>query len=69
MIELKKTNLQNKEIFENNKITRHFDVTVNMTDNECHEMISIHINGTFFCNREALKIMNEQTQGCIINMV
>jgi 3-oxoacyl-[acyl-carrier protein] reductase len=65
---IKKTNLQNKEIFENNKITSHFDVTVTMTDNEWHEMISIHLNGTFFCTREALKIMNEQTQGCIINM-
>ena len=65
---VKINNLQNKEIFENNKITSHFDVTVNMTDNEWHEMISIHLNGTFFCTREALKIMNEQTQGCIINM-
>ena len=27
-----------------------------MTDNEWHEMISIHLNGTFFCTREALEI-------------
>ena len=65
---ISKNNLQNKEISENGKITSHFDVTVNMTDHEWHEMISIHLNGTFFCTREALKIMNEQSQGCIINM-
>ena len=65
---VKINNLQNKEISEKGKITSHFDVTVNMTDNEWHEMISIHLNGTFFCTREALKIMNNQKMGCIINM-
>jgi 3-oxoacyl-[acyl-carrier protein] reductase len=65
---VKINNLQNKEISEKGKITSHFDVTVNMTDNEWHEMISIHLNGTFFCTREALKIMNNQEMGCIINM-
>jgi 3-oxoacyl-[acyl-carrier protein] reductase len=65
---VKINNLQNKEISEKGKITSHFDVTVNMTDNEWHQMISIHLNGTFFCTREALKIMNNQEMGCIINM-
>ena len=65
---VKINNLQNKEISEKGKITSHFDVTVNMSDKEWHEMISIHLNGTFFCTREALKIMNSQEMGCIINM-
>ena len=65
---VKINNLQNKEISEKGKITSHFDVTVNMSDKEWHEMISIHLNGTFFCTREALKIMNNQEMGCIINM-
>ena len=65
---VKINNLQNKEISEKGKITSHFDVTVNMSDKEWHEMISIHLNGTFFCTREALKIMNNQQMGCIINM-
>ena len=61
-------NRQSKEFSEIGEIKSHFDVTVNMTDNEWHKMISIHLNGTFFCTREALKIMNKQQEASIINM-
>ena len=61
-------NRQGKEFAKIGKIKSHFDVTVNMTDNEWHKMISIHLNGTFFCTREALKIMNKQQEASIINM-
>tara|TARA_A100001234_G_scaffold2796_1_gene2266 strand:- start:81 stop:905 length:825 start_codon:yes stop_codon:yes gene_type:complete len=65
---IKVNNLQSKEFETNEKIKSHFDVTVNMTDEEWHRMISIHLNGTFFCTREALKIMNNQKEASIINM-
>ena len=65
---IKINNLQNKEFSELGKIKSHFDVTVNMSDEEWHKMISIHLNGTFFCTREALKIMNNQKKASIINM-
>ena len=65
---IKVNNLQSKEFAETGKIESHFDVTVNMSDEEWHKMISIHLNGTFFCTREALKIMNNQLQASIINM-
>ncbi len=65
---IKVNNLQSKEFATNEKIKSHFDVTVNMTDEEWHRMISIHLNGTFFCTREALKIMNNQKEASIINM-
>ena len=65
---IKVNNLQSKEFAETGKIKSHFDVTVNMSDEEWHKMISIHLNGTFFCTREALKIMNNQIQASIINM-
>ena len=65
---IKINNLQSKEFSETGKIDSHFDVTVNMTDEEWLNMISIHLNGTFFCTREALKIMNEVNKGSIINM-
>ena len=65
---IKVNNLQSKEFATNEKIKSHFDVTVNMTDEEWHRMISIHLNGTFFCTREALKIMNKQQEASIINM-
>ena len=65
---IKVNNLQSKEFATNEKIKSHFDVTVNMTDEEWHRMISIHLNGTFFCTREALRIMNNQKEASIINM-
>jgi 3-oxoacyl-[acyl-carrier protein] reductase len=65
---VKINNLQNKEVASDGIIKSHFDVTVNMSDQDWHDMISVHLNGTFFCTREALKIMNNQNNGCIINM-
>ena len=49
-------------------IESHLDFTVEMTDEEWHRMIGVHLDGTFFCSREALKIMNPQLSGCILNM-
>jgi len=65
---IKINNQQSKEFSETGKIESHFDVTVNMSDEEWVTMISIHLNGTFFCTREALKIMNNINKGSIINM-
>ena len=65
---IKVNNLQSKEFSETGKINSHFDVTVNLNDKDWHKMIGIHLNGTFFCTREALKIMNNQESGSIINM-
>ena len=65
---MKVNNLQNKEFSETGKINSHFDVTVSMTDDDWHKMIAVHLNGTFFCTREAIKIMNNQESGSIINM-
>jgi 3-oxoacyl-[acyl-carrier protein] reductase len=65
---IKINNQQSKEFSETGKIESHFDVTVNMSDEEWVTMISIHLNGTFFCTREALKIMNKVNKGSIINM-
>jgi len=49
-------------------IETHFDLTVEMSDEDWHRMIAVHLDGTFFCSREALKIMNTQNSGCILNM-
>jgi len=65
---IKINNQQSKEFSETGKIESHFDVTVNMSDEEWITMLSIHLNGTFFCTREALKIMNNINKGSIINM-
>ncbi len=46
----------------------HLDITQEMTDAEWNLMIGVHLNGTFFCTREALKIMSRKNKGAIINM-
>ncbi|HVR29304.1 MAG TPA: SDR family NAD(P)-dependent oxidoreductase [Thermoanaerobaculia bacterium] len=44
------------------------DVTVELSDEEWQHMLDVHLNGTFYCSREALKIMNAQGSGSIVNM-
>jgi 3-oxoacyl-[acyl-carrier protein] reductase len=44
------------------------DVTVGMSDQSWRRMLGVHVDGTFYCCREALKIMNPQMAGAIINM-
>ncbi len=52
---IKVNNLQSKEFVETGKIKSHFDVTVNMSDEEWHKMKSIHLNGTFFALKRLSK--------------
>ena len=49
-------------------ITTHIDSTVELADDDWHRMIAVHLDGTFFCTREALKIMNPRLSGSIINL-
>ena len=49
-------------------IQTHWDVTQTMTDETWHRMIAVHLNGTFFCTREALRLMSRRDQGVIINL-
>jgi 3-oxoacyl-[acyl-carrier protein] reductase len=47
-------------------ITTHWDLTERMTDEIWHRMIGVHLNGTFFCTREALRLMHGG--GAIVNL-
>ena len=49
-------------------IQTHWDITRNMTDEAWHRMIGVHLNGTFYCTREALRLMSGRNRGVIINM-
>jgi len=49
-------------------IQTHLDVTEHMTDESWHRMIGVHLNGTFFCTREALKLMRRGKGGAIVNL-
>jgi 3-oxoacyl-[acyl-carrier protein] reductase len=47
-------------------VKTHMDVTREMTDADWDLMLKVHLYGTFYCTREALKMM--ETGGAIVNM-
>jgi 3-oxoacyl-[acyl-carrier protein] reductase len=49
-------------------VTTHQDRTVSTTDDQWRRMLAVHLDGTFFCCREALKLMGPQLSGSIVNM-
>ena len=44
------------------------DVTLRTTDDDWHRVLAVHLDGTFFCTREAMRIMGPQGAGAIINL-
>jgi 3-oxoacyl-[acyl-carrier protein] reductase len=46
----------------------HWDVTQNLSDEAWHRVIAVHLHGTFYCTREALKLMSRRNSGVIINL-
>lgn len=56
------------ELMAGGPVTTHWDVTQELSDEAWHRMIGVHLNGTFFCTREALKLMARRNRGAIINM-
>jgi 3-oxoacyl-[acyl-carrier protein] reductase len=49
-------------------ITTHADQTVQLSDDDWHRVLRVHLDGTFYCCREALRLMGPQLAGSIINM-
>jgi NAD(P)-dependent dehydrogenase (short-subunit alcohol dehydrogenase family) len=56
------------ELMSGGEIATHWDATSEMSDADWSRMIGVHLNGTFFCTREALKSMATKNRGAIINM-
>ena len=56
------------ERFSGGPIESHWDITQAMTDETWLRMIAVHLNGTFFCTREALRLMSPHNRGAIINI-
>jgi 3-oxoacyl-[acyl-carrier protein] reductase len=54
------------ELMAGEGITTHWDITETMSDEVWHRMIGVHLNGTFFCTREALRLMTPG--GAIVNL-
>ena len=59
---------QAAELAAGGPIKTHLDAAVEVTDEAWKRMLAVHLDGTFYCCREALKIMNPQLSGAIINM-
>src|SRR5262245_4921970 len=56
------------EIAGGGPITSFIDATTQTTDAHWRRMLGVHVDGTFFCCREALKLMNPQMAGSIVNI-
>lgn len=56
------------ELLSGQGIQTHWNITQTMTDETWHRMIAVHLDGTFFCTREALRLMSRRDQGVIINL-
>jgi len=59
---------QQAELAKEGKIKTALAATQNLTDEEWDRMLGIHLNGTFYCTREALRTMERQGSGKIINI-
>jgi 3-oxoacyl-[acyl-carrier protein] reductase len=57
------------EMFSGEGIKTHWDVIQNMSDAAWRQMLSVHLDGTFYCTREALKLMSARDAGgAIVNI-
>ena len=46
----------------------HLDVTQNLSDESWRRMLAVHLDGTYFCTREALRLMSRRNRGAIVNL-
>lgn len=59
---------QVREMMGGGPIQSHWDVTISLSDEEWRQMIGVHLSGSFYCTREALKLMAAKNRGSIINL-
>ena len=57
-----------QEVMTTGRSTLSLEATKTMEDGHWRRTLAIHLDGTFYCTREALKIMEPNGSGCIINM-
>ena len=64
----RKGEAQLQELLSGGPIQSHWDVTASLSDEEWRQMMDVHLGGTFFCTREALRLMAAKNRGSIINI-
>ena len=57
-----------QDVITTGRNTRSAEATKTMEDGHWRRTLAIHLDGTFYCTREALKIMEPNGRGAIINM-
>jgi 3-oxoacyl-[acyl-carrier protein] reductase len=49
-------------------VATHWDVTMRLDDEPWRRMLAVHLDGTFYCTREALRKMYRRNEGVIVNV-
>src|SRR4051794_36733768 len=65
---IKPREAKQREEAANGSITTPLDALVRMTDDEWRRMLSIHLDGTFYCTRAAVRSMGPRGSGVVVNM-
>jgi 3-oxoacyl-[acyl-carrier protein] reductase len=65
---MEKRKKQAEELSTTGKLSTFIDRTIATTDELWRRVQAIHVDGSFYCCREALKFMNAQMAGSIINI-
>jgi 3-oxoacyl-[acyl-carrier protein] reductase len=50
------------------RVTTPLDALVRLTDEEWRRMLAIHLDGTFYCTRAAVRTMGPRGSGVVVNM-
>jgi NAD(P)-dependent dehydrogenase (short-subunit alcohol dehydrogenase family) len=56
------------ELAAGGSIQTHLDAILEMSDEHWRSMLAVHLDGTFYCTREALRLMAPRMSGAIVNM-
>lgn len=56
------------ELMSGKGIQTHWTITEELSDQAWSRMLAVHLNGTFYCSREAIRLMGPRKQGAIINL-
>jgi 3-oxoacyl-[acyl-carrier protein] reductase len=56
------------ELMAGGPVTTALDSTLRLSDERWTRMLAVHLSGTFFCTREAIRLMTPRRSGRIINM-
>jgi len=56
------------ELVSGQGVRTHTDITQNLSDESWRRMLAVHLDGTFFCTREALRLMSRKNRGAIVNL-